>query len=45
MGEQPGRAALTGGAIVLAAVIANEAFAAWRRKPAHDETPVLTPGP
>jgi drug/metabolite transporter (DMT)-like permease len=30
MGEAPGRAALTGGAIVLGAVIANEAFAAWR---------------
>ena len=45
MGEQPGRAALTGGAIVLAAVIANEAFAAWRRKPVDDVTPLLTPGP
>ncbi|MEO8675330.1 MAG: DMT family transporter [Casimicrobiaceae bacterium] len=49
MGEQPGRAALTGGAIVLAAVIANEAFAAWRgaqsAKPSADASQVLTPGP
>jgi drug/metabolite transporter (DMT)-like permease len=45
LGEQPGRAALTGGAIVLAAVIANEAFAAWRRKPVDNVTEVLTPGP
>ena len=30
MGENPGTATLTGGAIVLAAVCANEAFAAWR---------------
>jgi len=30
MGENPGPATLTGGAIVLAAVLANEAFAAWR---------------
>jgi len=30
MGENPGAATLTGGAIVLAAVLANEAFAAWR---------------
>jgi drug/metabolite transporter (DMT)-like permease len=30
MGENPGVATLTGGAIVLAAVLANEAFAAWR---------------
>jgi drug/metabolite transporter (DMT)-like permease len=30
MSEHPGRATLTGGAIVLAAVFANEAFAAWR---------------
>jgi drug/metabolite transporter (DMT)-like permease len=32
MGEAPGRAALTGGAIVLAAVIGNEIFAAWRTR-------------
>jgi drug/metabolite transporter (DMT)-like permease len=30
MGEDPGRATLTGGAVVLAAVLANEAFGAWR---------------
>ena len=30
MGENPGPATLTGGAIVLAAVLANEAFTAWR---------------
>ena len=30
MGEDPGGNALVGGAIVLGAVIANEAFAAWR---------------
>jgi len=30
MGENPGPATLTGGAIVLAAVLANEVFAAWR---------------
>ncbi len=29
MGEQPGTAALTGGVIVLTAVIANETYAAW----------------
>jgi drug/metabolite transporter (DMT)-like permease len=29
MGEQPGAATLTGGVVVLAAVCANEAFAAW----------------
>jgi drug/metabolite transporter (DMT)-like permease len=49
MGEQPGRAALTGGAVVLAAVIANEAFAAWRgRAGGNLETeaaPTLSPGP
>ena len=36
MGEHPGNATLAGGAIVLAAVLANEAFAAWRgRTPAR----------
>ena len=30
MGENPGAATLAGGAIVLCAVLANEAFAAWR---------------
>ncbi|HEY5308778.1 MAG TPA: DMT family transporter, partial [Casimicrobiaceae bacterium] len=43
MGEDPGANALTGGVIVLAAVIANEAFAAWRgRDPVLHEP---TPGP
>jgi drug/metabolite transporter (DMT)-like permease len=32
MGENPGPATLTGGAIVLSAVLANEAFAAWRSR-------------
>ena len=30
MGEHPGTATLTGGAVVLSAVFANEAFGAWR---------------
>ena len=43
MGEHPGRSALAGGALVLAAVIANEALAAWRgRGPAVREP---LPGP
>jgi drug/metabolite transporter (DMT)-like permease len=49
MGEGPSGAALTGGAIVLGAVIANEAFAAWRSardgEAADDPAQVLTPGP
>ena len=46
MGEEPGHAALTGGAIVLAAVIANEAVAAWRDGNRRDEAArTLTPGP
>jgi len=45
MAEQPGRAALTGGAIVLTAVIANEAFAAWRGKSRGDAEQALRPGP
>jgi len=49
MGEQPGRAALTGGAIVLAAVITNEAFGAWRGRSASaaddDAARTLSPGP
>lgn len=32
MGEHPGTATLVGGAIVLAAVVANEAFGAWRSR-------------
>ncbi len=41
MGEDPGGNALLGGVIVLGAVIANEAFAAWRgRDPVlHDPAP------
>ncbi len=43
MGENPGGNALFGGAIVLGAVIANEAFAAWRgRDPVLHEP---APGP
>ena len=38
MGENPGAATLTGGAIVLAAVLANEAFAAWRGRGAARRT-------
>ena len=49
MSEAPGRAALAGGAIVLAAVVANEAFAAWRGTQAErrrgEAPPVLSPGP
>ena len=47
--EAPGRAALVGGSIVLAAILANEAFAAWRgtrTEPGGGEAPqVLSPGP
>ena len=49
LGEAPGRAALVGGAIVLAAVVANEAFAAWRGARAGlrggEASQVLSPGP
>lgn len=49
MGEAPSGAALTGGAIVLTAVIANEAFAAWRAAqgaaPDGDAPQPLHPGP
>jgi drug/metabolite transporter (DMT)-like permease len=47
LGEDPGTLALAGGAIVLLAVIANEAWAAWRsRSPAADlAPPAATPGP
>jgi drug/metabolite transporter (DMT)-like permease len=46
LGENPGQLALAGGAVVLSAVIANEAYAAWRRRsePA-DAVPATTPGP
>ena len=39
MGENPGPATLAGGAIVLAAVLANEAFAAWRGRGAASARP------
>ncbi len=49
MGEKPGAAALAGGVIVLTAVIANEAFAAWRDARtgniAIDTPPRVAPGP
>jgi hypothetical protein len=47
LGEHPGRLALVGGAIVLGAVIVNEAYAAWRRppEPATVAPPAATPGP
>lgn len=49
LGEAPGRSALAGGMIVLAAVLANEMFAAWRgaraRAPARELPPTATPGP
>ena len=40
MGEHPGPAALVGGVVVLGAVLANEAFAAWRGRAPE---PVATP--
>ena len=43
MGEHPGRSALAGGALVLAAVIANEALAAWRGRGRGAGEPL--PGP
>jgi drug/metabolite transporter (DMT)-like permease len=45
--ENPGRLAVAGGAIVLSAVIANEAFAAWKSRgvPAAAAPPAATPGP
>jgi drug/metabolite transporter (DMT)-like permease len=47
LGEHPGRLALYGGAIVLGAVIANEAWGAWRvrSRPADTLPPAVTPGP
>lgn len=47
LGEYPGQLALAGGAIVLAAVIANETWAAWRGRPIAAELapPAATPGP
>ena len=48
MGERPDDAALAGGVIVLAAVIANESYAAWRSmRTGREETdaPRAAPGP
>ena len=48
MGERPGDAALAGGVIVLAAVVANESFAAWRSIRTGRDTPDApraAPGP
>jgi drug/metabolite transporter (DMT)-like permease len=47
LGEHPGQLALVGGAIVLCAVIANEAYALWRGRPlpADAAPPAATPGP
>lgn len=43
LGENPGSLALVGGAIVLSAVIANQAFAAWRsRGEENTGTPITT---
>ena len=46
LGEHPGELALVGGAVVLSAVIANEAYAAWRGRPeSAGAVPATTPGP
>ena len=46
LGEHPGGLALVGGAVVMTAVIGNEAYAAWRgRSQTSDAVPVPTPGP
>jgi drug/metabolite transporter (DMT)-like permease len=45
MGERPSSLALIGGAIVFGAVIANEAFAAWRGRGQLPAAPPLAPGP
>ncbi len=45
MGERPSPLALTGGAIVFGAVIANEAFAAWRARGQQTVPTPLAPGP
>ena len=43
LGERPGSSALFGGAIVLAAVIGNGAYAAWRGRTEEVRAPM--PGP
>src|SRR5688572_10147359 len=46
LGEHPGMLALVGGAIVLGAVIANEAYGTWRgRSGSSDAASTPTPGP
>lgn len=46
LGENPGSLALVGGAVVLSAVIANQAFATWRsRGEENTGTPITTVGP
>ncbi|HEX4886100.1 MAG TPA: DMT family transporter [Casimicrobiaceae bacterium] len=45
LGEDPGRLALVGGAIVLGAVVANEAWAAWRGRGTTAALAPPTPGP
>jgi drug/metabolite transporter (DMT)-like permease len=44
MGERPGAAALTGGVIVLCAVLANEIVAAWKRPAIATGVPPVPPG-
>ncbi len=43
LAERPSPAALAGGAIVLAAVIANEVFAAWRGRTGGVRPPLTGP--
>jgi len=45
LGEHPGMLALVGGAIVLGAVVVNEAYGAWRGRPDPAGVPATTPGP
>jgi len=45
LGEHPGMLALVGGAIVLGAVVVNEAYGAWRGRPDSAGLPATTPGP
>jgi len=43
MGEHPGPNALTGGAIVLSAVVANQVLGAWRSRGANADVPLVGP--
>ena len=45
LGEHPGTLALLGAAVVLGAVVANEAYGAWRGRPDPIGVPATTPGP